>query len=128
LQNIDLRDQNFEDCQDSLERVLRPVRFVPLEQRSNAIELMQKFLEPEFVHLMNDEEENLVMLGPAGTRLLQREKLVDSQIVCVRSCRVQWRTDLNVIAKTPKLSAELADAGAGSHHYGPRNEPVLSHH
>ena len=52
----------------------------------DAIELVQQLLEPQLVDLVNDDEEHLVVLGPLGARLLQREQLVDLR----GSCR-RWR-------------------------------------
>ena len=58
------------------------------EQLRHAIELVQEFLEPELVHLVNDDEEQLVVLGASRARLLQREELVDLEIAAVGHRRV----------------------------------------
>ena len=42
-----------------------------VEQRPHAIELVQDFLEPQLVDLVDDDEQQLVVLGAVGARLLQ---------------------------------------------------------
>ncbi len=49
----------------------------------DAIEFVQQFLEPELVHLVNHDEQDFVVLGPLGSRLLERQELVDFQIARV---------------------------------------------
>ena len=44
---------------------------------------MQHLLEPQLVHLVDDDEEQLVVLGPGRAGTLQREQLVDVQIAVV---------------------------------------------
>ena len=77
LEDVQLRDHDFQDGQDPLQRVLRAVRFVVFEQLADAIELVQQLLEPELVDLVDDDEEQLVVLRPLRARLLQRQQLVD---------------------------------------------------
>ena len=73
----------FSVCCDAM----RVVRF---EQLDDAIELVQQLLEPELVHLVDDDEQHLVVLGPRRARLLQRQQLVDLEIagVCRGSARI----------------------------------------
>ena len=52
--------------------------------RVDAVDLVQDLLEPELVDLVNDDEEQLVVLGPIGARALEIEQLVDAE---VGSCR-----------------------------------------
>ena len=47
-------------------------------------ELMKELFEPEFVNLMNDDEEHLVVL--LGARLLRGKHLVEREIRHVRLC------------------------------------------
>ena len=49
----------------------------------DAIEFVEQLLEPQLVDLVDDDEEQLVVFGPVGARLLQREQLVELQIVRV---------------------------------------------
>src|SRR6185295_11463062 len=81
LEDVELRHHHLQDRQDPLQRVLRAVRLVLLEQRAHAIELVEQLLEPQLVDLVNDDEQHLVVLVRA--RLLQGEKLVDLEIVRV---------------------------------------------
>ena len=76
-------DHHLQDRQDPFERVLCPGRFVLFEKRLHAIELVQQLLEPQLVHLMNDDEEHLVVLGTGRPRLLQRQELFELQIGAV---------------------------------------------
>jgi hypothetical protein len=93
LEDVELRDEHFHDRQDPLERVLRAVRLVAAQQRRDAIELVQQLLEPQLIDLVDDDEEQLVMLGSLGTRLLQREELVETQIARVGDRRVRCGHD-----------------------------------
>src|SRR4029453_11802625 len=52
-------------CSGPLERVLRAMRVVGGEQLTHAVELMQQLLEPQFVHLVDDDKEELVVFRPA---------------------------------------------------------------
>ena len=65
LENVELRDQDLEDGEDALERVLRAKRIAPVEHGDDVVD---------------DDEEHLVMLGPFGPRPLQREQLVNGQV------------------------------------------------
>ena len=88
LEDVELRDEHLEDRQDSLERVLRTMRLARAQQPRHVIELVQELLEPELVHLVDHDEEHLVMLGALGARLLKREELVDLEIAGVGHRRV----------------------------------------
>src|SRR4051812_48942021 len=70
FEDVELRDHHFENGQDALQRVLRARRVVGGQQLRDPIELVQQLLEPQLVDLMNDDEEQLVVLGTFGTRLL----------------------------------------------------------
>src|SRR5688500_13279428 len=61
LEDVELRHQHLQDGQDALQRVLRAVRVVGREQLPYTIELVQQFLEPQLVDLVNDDEEQLVV-------------------------------------------------------------------
>jgi hypothetical protein len=41
---------------------------------------MQDLFEPQLVHLVHHDEQGLVVLGPLGERLLEREKLVELEV------------------------------------------------
>jgi len=56
----------------------------PLEIRR----LVQQHLEPELVDLVDDDEEELVVFGPVGQRLLGRQELVQVQVGRVGERRV----------------------------------------
>ena len=44
------------------------------------VQLVQDLLEPELVHLMDHDEEHLVVLRPLRQGALEREQLVDLQV------------------------------------------------
>src|SRR5687768_1463634 len=83
LEDVELCDEHLEDGEDALERVLRPVRVIRGEQLAHAIELVEQLLEPELVHLMDDDEQQFVVFRSVRPRLLQREEVVDAQIAAV---------------------------------------------
>ena len=60
--------------------MLRSGGVVPVELLLEVRELVQYLLEPELVDLMDDDEEHLVMLGPARKRALQRQKLFELEV------------------------------------------------
>ena len=84
LEDVQLRDHDLEDGQDPLQRVLRAMRFLVVKELANAVEFVQQLLEPELVHLMDDDEQQLVVLRPLRARLLQRQQLVDLQVAGIR--------------------------------------------
>src|SRR3989442_13077068 len=57
-----------------------PGRLVVAQQRLEIVELMEHFFEPELVHLMDDDEEHLVVLGTRGAWLLQGQQLVELEV------------------------------------------------
>ena len=53
----------------------------PLASRScEPLQLVQEHLEPELVHLVDDDEEHLVVLGAVRERLLAGEQVVQVQV------------------------------------------------
>ena len=80
LEDVELRDQHLEDGEDALHRVLRAGGVVDVEQGAHPVELVQDLLEPELVDLVDDDEQQLVVLGAVGARLLQAEQLVNLQV------------------------------------------------
>ena len=88
LEDVELRDEHLQDGEDPPQRVLRPVRLAFLEQAPDEVHLVEQLLEPELVHLVNDDEEELVVLGTRGSRLLQREKGIDLQVGGVGDGRI----------------------------------------
>ena len=59
------------------------MRVVGGQQLTHTIELVQQLLEPQLVDLVNDDEEELVVFGPGGARLLQGEEIVHAQVAAV---------------------------------------------
>ena len=80
LEDVELRDQDLQDGEDALQRVLGAVGVVGVEQRTDAVELVEDFLEPELVDLVDDDEEQLVVFRSVGAGLLQRQQLIDLQV------------------------------------------------
>src|SRR5262245_23460236 len=68
------------------------MRLVGAKERHHPIELVQHFLEPQLVHLVDDDEEHLVVFGAFRARLLQCEQVVEPQVGVVRDCRVSVGT------------------------------------
>src|SRR5712664_3275040 len=62
LEHIDLRDERLEDRQNPLERRGGQRRVIGAQQPLQVVELVQHFLEPQLVDLVNDDEERLVVL------------------------------------------------------------------
>ena len=82
------------------------MRLVAAQQLRDAIELVQQLLEPELVDLVDDDEEQLVVFGPVGPRLLQREELVELQVVPVGDGRVGVVIDSSGTSRpTARISA-----------------------
>ena len=78
----------------------------PRSSARDAIELVQQLLEPQLVDLVDDDEEQLVVFGTLGTRLLQREELVELQVVRVGDRRVRCGHDSSgTSSPTARISA-----------------------
>ena len=58
----------------------RGVRVARLEHPLHRRELVEDLLEPQLVHLVDDDEQVLVVLGPIRAGLLQRQELVDHEV------------------------------------------------
>ena len=67
--------------------VLRTVPLVRVEQPHHAVDLVEQFLEPELVPLMNNDEQQLVVLGAGRARPPQRDQFFDVEVVAVGSRR-----------------------------------------
>jgi hypothetical protein len=65
LEDVDLGDQRLEDLQDPVEQMEGRIGVARLEHPLDFGELVEELLEPQLVHLMDDDEEQLVVLGPA---------------------------------------------------------------
>jgi hypothetical protein len=60
--------------------VKRPGHVAPGEKTLEIAHLVQELLEPKLVHLVDDNEEDLVVFGPVRQRPLQGEQFVQFQI------------------------------------------------
>ena len=80
LEHIDLRDQGLENRQNALEGRGGERRVVAAQHVLQEVELVQDFLEPELIDLVDDDEEGFVVLELPLARLLQREKSVELEI------------------------------------------------
>src|SRR5262245_27235309 len=100
---------------------MRVVRFQELD---DAIQFVQELLEPELVHLVNHDEQRLVMFGTCRTGLLQRQQLVDLEIAGVRRGVRVFRHDL-------RPSKSIGTACGCSTRWWPRRredtKPTLTH-
>src|SRR5207247_10624064 len=84
LEHVDLRDQSLQNRENALERGGGERCVVVPQEPLEIIELVQDFLEPQLVDLMDDDKQRLVMLQLARPRLLQRQQFVELEITCVR--------------------------------------------
>jgi len=71
LENVDLRDECLEDGQDAIERAESSCAVAGGELLAQVVDLVQFLFEPEFVHLVDDDEEHLVVFGRIGLPSLQ---------------------------------------------------------
>ena len=78
LQHVDLRDDRLEDREHALEGVQRVRRVAVLQAALQVCALVQELLEPELVDLVDDDEEELVVLG--GAWVLGAQDLVETEI------------------------------------------------
>lgn len=84
FQNVYLPLKETLDCMDA------PQVFGTFQQLAVAqadyyrFDLMHDLLEPQFVHLMNDDKERLIVVRRLGKWLLQGKQLIDVQIRTVR--------------------------------------------
>jgi hypothetical protein len=53
---------------------------VAVERRHGGVHLVQDLFKPQFVHLMDDDEEHLVVMRGTRERPLQGEELVNFEI------------------------------------------------
>src|SRR2546430_16943753 len=74
LEHIDLRDQRLQDRENPLERRRRDRRVVAAQHALQIVELVQDFLEPQLLDLVNDDKQRLVVLQRAFARVLKREE------------------------------------------------------
>jgi hypothetical protein len=54
------------------------------EQLLEVVQLVKNLLEPKLVHLMDHDEEHLVVLRSLRQGTLEREQLIDFQVIGVR--------------------------------------------
>ena len=87
LEHVDLGDERLEDLQDAVEQVQRRVGVAGLQRALDRPQLVAELLEPELVDLVDDDEQQLVVLGAvrAGGALdLEREQLRHLEVGRVR--------------------------------------------
>ncbi|MCY3819124.1 MAG: hypothetical protein OXH52_07160 [Gammaproteobacteria bacterium] len=77
LHDVELADEHLHDPDRTLQRRRGPVGLILRQQVPGVLQLMQHALEPQFVDLVNDDEQRLVV--GAGKRLLQRQEFSDLQ-------------------------------------------------
>ncbi len=99
FEDVQLGDQYLEDGEDPLQRMPHAMRLVASKQRRDVIEFVQQLLEPQLVHLVDDDEQQLVVLWRTRSRLLQREQRIDVQVALVGHHRI-W-TVAHVASPTP---------------------------
>jgi len=70
LEDVDLPDHGLEHGEDTQESVLRTPHVPLAKECDEVVDLMQDLLEPQLVHLVDDDEEHLVMVLTTAARLL----------------------------------------------------------
>ena len=83
LEDVDLGDQRLEDLEDAVQQVEGGVRVAGLERRLHPEQFVPERLEPELVDLVDDDEQQLIVLGslrPLGPLDLEREQLRDLEV------------------------------------------------
>jgi hypothetical protein len=71
LQHIDLRDARFHNRAHTREQGQTAVSVPALQSRLQGFELVQHLLEPQFIHLVNGDEQQLIVLRPLREGLLE---------------------------------------------------------
>ncbi len=87
LEDVDLRDERLEDLEDPVEEVQRDVGVAGIQGAPDARELVAELLEPQLVHLVDDDEQQLIVLRAvrtSGALDLEREQLGHLEIGRVR--------------------------------------------
>ena len=72
---MNLIDENFLDLGDPHERTRGDERAILVHQGDARINLMEYLLEPEFVSLMDGDEEQFVVMRRFGETILQRDQI-----------------------------------------------------
>ena len=67
--------------------VIRAKKIAGGEISADFLELVQQLLEPELVCLVNDNEKHLIVLRRGGAWVLQREQLLQVEVVGVSQRR-----------------------------------------
>ena len=80
-------------------------------QRIDLIELVEDFLEPQLVDLVDDDEEHLVVLGTRGAGALQREELVDGEVAAVGDSPIGHADSLLVQGAECSVQSAVLSAG-----------------
>ena len=83
LENIDLLPKHALNGVDSPEYLPHAHEIVGIAGDGELVELVQELFEPEFVNLMDDDEEQLVVMGRLRERFLQSEQFLDFEIRAV---------------------------------------------
>src|SRR6185436_19512921 len=83
-EHIDLGDERLENGQDALQSRSGKRRVVAAQHPRQIVELVQYFLEPQLVDLVNDDEEGLVVLQLPSSRVLELQEFVELEIAGVR--------------------------------------------
>ena len=81
LQHVDLRHRDLQDREDAAQCAHRVRGVAVLEPGLQVGQLVEELLEPQLVHLVDDDEEHLVVLVRA--RPLGTEHLVEGEVAAV---------------------------------------------
>jgi hypothetical protein len=89
FEDVHLRDERLHDCPHAFKRMNCAEEIAGGEILFDFLELVEQLLEPKLVRLMNDDEEHLVVLGRGRARALERQQLLQIQIIGIRQ---GWHT------------------------------------
>ena len=87
FEDVDLRDEHLHDCARAFERMDRAEEIAGRKIAFDLLKLVEQLLEPQFVGLMNDDEQHLVVLRGRGARVLKGEQFLEIEIIGVRQRR-----------------------------------------
>jgi hypothetical protein len=82
-----LRYEHLHDCAHALKRVDRAKKIACGKVALYLFKLVQQLLEPQFVRLMDDDEQRLVVFRWARPRLLKGKQFLQIEITGVRERR-----------------------------------------
>src|SRR4030095_12160441 len=88
LEHRDLIDEDPFNFDAASHESVRSQRKISIKPFDNSIELMQQFLEPQLIDLMNDDKQHLIVLRRIRKQLLKRREIVKLEITAIGQSRL----------------------------------------